>query len=95
MANQRPNLVKLADQIYTHDINQWANPAAFSLPAPGTLGNLQRDFLTGPHTVNMDYDAIQEIRTALPDLRARRNAWDQRHQIREVAPVQRQIVDLL
>jgi len=48
------------DQIYTQNINQWANPAGFSLPAPGTLGNLQRDFLTGPHTVNMDFSLLKE-----------------------------------
>jgi len=60
VGNQRPNLVMPVDQIYTHNINQWANPAAFSLPAPGTLGNLQRDFLTGPHTVNMDYSLLKE-----------------------------------
>ena len=58
--SERPNLVMPVDQIYTHNINQWANPAGFSLPAPGTLGNLQRDFLTGPHTVNMDFSLLKE-----------------------------------
>src|SRR5260370_15786746 len=42
------------------NINQWANPAGFSLPAPGTLGNLQRDFLAGPGTVNTNYSVIKE-----------------------------------
>jgi hypothetical protein len=60
VANQRPNLVMPADQIITENINQWANPAGFSLPAPGTLGNLQRDFLTGPGTVNVDYSVIKD-----------------------------------
>jgi hypothetical protein len=50
--SERPNLVMPADQIMTGNINQWANPAGFGLPAPGTLGNLQRDFLAGPGTVN-------------------------------------------
>ena len=36
----------------TGNVTQWANPAAFSLPAPGTLGNLQRDFLPGPGIVD-------------------------------------------
>jgi len=60
VGNQRPNLVMPVDQIYTDNISQWANPAAFTLPAPGTLGNLQRDFLTGPHTVNLDASLLKE-----------------------------------
>ena len=44
----------------TGNINQWADPAGFGLPAPGTLGNLQRDFLTGPGTVNLDYSVMKE-----------------------------------
>ena len=58
--SERPNLVMPADQIMTSNINQWANPAGFSLPAPGTLGNLQRDFLTGPGVVNLDYAVMKE-----------------------------------
>jgi hypothetical protein len=58
--SERPNLVMPVDQIYTGNINQWVNPAAFSLPAAGTFGNLQRDFLTGPHTVNLDYALLKE-----------------------------------
>ena len=60
IANQRPNLVMPADQIMTGNITQWANPAGFSLPAAGTLGNLQRDFLTGPGTVVMNYAVMKE-----------------------------------
>jgi len=60
VANQRPNLVMPADQLITGNVNQWANPAGFSLPAPGTLGNLQRDFMTGPGTVNTNYSVHKE-----------------------------------
>jgi len=60
IANQRPNLVLPADTIMSGDINHWANPAGFSLPAPGTLGNLQRDFLAGPGIVNLDYAVLKE-----------------------------------
>ena len=60
VANQRPNVVLPYGQIVTGNINQWANPAAFSLPAPGTLGNMQRDTLTGPGTVNLDWSASKE-----------------------------------
>ena len=58
--SERPNLVMPRDQIMTSNITQWANPAGFSLPAPGTLGNLQRDFLVGPGTVNMNYAVMKE-----------------------------------
>ncbi len=58
--SERPNLVLPADTIMTGNITQWANPAGFSLPAPGTLGNLQRDFLTGPGTVDFDYALMKE-----------------------------------
>jgi hypothetical protein len=58
--SERPNLVMPADKIITHNINQWANPAGFSLPAPGTFGNLQRDFLSGPGIVNLDYAVTKE-----------------------------------
>ena len=60
VGNQRPNLVMPADQIITGNINQWAKPAGFALPAPGTLGNLQRDFLTGPGTVNTNYAVLKD-----------------------------------
>jgi hypothetical protein len=61
VANQRPNLVMPVDNIITGDVNRYVNPAAFSLPAPGTLGNLQRDFLAGPGTVNLDASALKDI----------------------------------
>jgi Carboxypeptidase regulatory-like domain/TonB-dependent Receptor Plug Domain/TonB dependent receptor len=58
--SERPNLVMPADKVITHNVNQWANPAGFSLPAPGTFGNLQRDFLIGPGIVNMDFALMKE-----------------------------------
>ncbi len=60
VANQRPNVLMPYDQIVTGNINQWANPAAFSLPAPGTLGNMQRDTLAGPGTVDLDWSVIKD-----------------------------------
>jgi len=58
--SERPNLVKPADQIKQGNVNQWVNPSGFSLPAPGTLGNLQRDFLAGPGTTDVDYALMKE-----------------------------------
>ena len=58
--SERPNLVLPRDQIMQDRVTQWVNPAGFSLPAPGTFGNLQRDFLAGPGIVNLDYSVIKE-----------------------------------
>jgi hypothetical protein len=58
--SERPNLVMPADQIMQNAVTQWVNPAGFSLPAPGTFGNLQRDFLAGPGTVDVDYALMKE-----------------------------------
>ena len=60
IGNQRPNVVLPRDQIVTGDINRWGNPAAFTLPKAGTFGNLQRDSLTGPGTVNLDGSLIKD-----------------------------------
>jgi hypothetical protein len=58
--SERPNLILPANSIITGSVTQWANPAGFSLPAPGTFGNLQRDFLAGPGIVNVDYAVMKE-----------------------------------
>jgi hypothetical protein len=56
--SERPNL--LLPNAVTGNINDWANPAAFGLPAPGTLGNLQRDFLAGPGIVSVDFAVLKD-----------------------------------
>jgi Carboxypeptidase regulatory-like domain/TonB dependent receptor-like, beta-barrel len=58
--SERPNLVLPEDQAIVGNVSHWANPAAFSLPAPGTFGNLQRDFLPGPGIVTFDFATMKE-----------------------------------
>ncbi len=58
--SERPNLVLPEGQAIVGNVSQWANPAAFSLPAPGTFGNLQRDFLPGPGIVTFDFATMKE-----------------------------------
>jgi hypothetical protein len=51
---RRPNLVPGVDP-YVKDGLQWLNPAAFSIPAPGEFGDLERGVLRGPgfHQVDL------------------------------------------
>lgn len=41
--------------------NSWFNPAAFSNPAPGTLGNISRNRLQGPGTFAWDFSALKNF----------------------------------
>ena len=50
---RRPNLVPGVDP-YLKDGLQWLNPAAFSIPAPGEFGDLQRGLLRGPGFFQVD-----------------------------------------
>ena len=43
-------------------INQWTNPAAFSLPAPYTFGNAGRNILTGPGLADWDFSLIRNFK---------------------------------
>jgi Carboxypeptidase regulatory-like domain/TonB dependent receptor len=50
---RRPNLIAGVDP-YLKDGLQWLNPAAFSIPAPGQFGNLERGLLRGPNFSQVD-----------------------------------------
>jgi hypothetical protein len=52
IGNQRPNQV--SDDFYAHSLASYFNRAAFAQPAPGTLGNLPRNAVTGPNFWNVD-----------------------------------------
>ena len=45
--------------LYPHTVGEWFNPAAFSAPAPGTVGNLGRDTLLGPGLSELDLSAAK------------------------------------
>ncbi len=45
---QTPNLVDLNPYPSHQTVNQWVNPAAFGVPAPGTYGNLGYNNMKGP-----------------------------------------------
>jgi hypothetical protein len=61
---QRPNLNPgfTADSIRVGTIAEWYNPAAFSLPPQGTLGNLGRDIIRGPGVFNADVSLLKDTK---------------------------------
>jgi hypothetical protein len=51
----RPDLnPAFSGPLYPHTVGEWFNPAAFSAPAAGTVGNLGRDTLVGPGLSELD-----------------------------------------
>src|SRR5205085_2087764 len=50
--------------LYTHTVQHWYNPAAFSLPPLGTYGNVPRNYLEGPGLEDVDLSIIKNF--ALP-----------------------------
>ena len=60
-AEERPNITSGVNPIIG-SVNGYANPAAFSVPAVGTLGNLQRDYLSGAGLVGLDMALLKDTR---------------------------------
>src|SRR5262249_2773631 len=60
---QRPNLApgRSLDSVVAGNINQWFDPTAFTLPAPGTLGNVGRNSLIGPDYRTVDVGVIKNV----------------------------------
>jgi hypothetical protein len=61
--NQRPNLVPGASLTPPggSSIAEWINPAAFSVPAPGTWGDAPRDLARGPGAWQIDLGVQKDI----------------------------------
>ena len=57
----RPNYVA-GCQLQTGLVNEWFNPACFTVPAPGTVGNVGRDLGRGPNLQNTDLSISKETR---------------------------------
>ena len=55
----RPNLVAGCDPEAGQTIDHWFNAACFTLPPVGFLGNLPRNYLTGPDLVNVDASVLK------------------------------------
>jgi hypothetical protein len=64
--NQRPNLApgRTLESAVLGGINQYLDPAAFTIPAPGTLGTVPRNSVTGPRFMTLDLALLKSV--ALP-----------------------------
>ena len=61
-STRRPNLIPGADPFINNgDGLLFLNPAAFSTPAPGTFGNLERNSIHGPGTQQIDMVIAKRI----------------------------------
>lgn len=59
----RPNLNRsFTASPYIRKAAQWFNPAAFTAPAPGSVGNVRRDSLEGPGLANADISLSKNTR---------------------------------
>jgi hypothetical protein len=61
IGGQRANVV-LDDPYGDKSINSYLNPAAFAQPAPGTYGDQQRGWFTGPGYRNVDLALVRAFR---------------------------------
>ena len=61
--NQRPNCVP-GVSVYAHPktVNDWLNPAAFSMPAAGTYGNCANGDFYGPSMKSVDFSLLKETK---------------------------------
>ena len=49
-------------QIQTNSPTEWFNPACYTIPAPGVLGNAGRDSIWGPGLAEVDFSLSKETR---------------------------------
>jgi hypothetical protein len=57
----RPNYVP-GCKVDVGKVNQWFNPACFTLGAPGTFGNVGRNSIIGPGLAQVDFAVIKDTK---------------------------------
>ncbi|MBO0725795.1 MAG: TonB-dependent receptor [Blastocatellia bacterium] len=61
--NQRPNAVAgVSPYAENQSPDNWLNPAAFSMPAAGTFGNLGRNTIFGPSFKQIDFSLLKDMK---------------------------------
>jgi len=61
--NPRPNVVP-GCQVNVGAVTRWFNPACYSVPAPGTLGNAGRDTIIGPGLAQVDFAVFKDTKVS-------------------------------
>ncbi len=59
--NPRPNY-NLGCSPQVGNVNEWFNPACYSLQAPGTLGNVARNSIVGPGIAQLDLALVKDTK---------------------------------
>ena len=62
-SNPRPNVVP-GCEVQQGSVNRWFNPACYSLPAAGTLGNAGRDSIIGPGLAQVDLAVFKDTKVS-------------------------------
>jgi len=73
---RRPNLVPGVDPFVKDGGLVFLNPAAFSTPAPGTFGNLERNSIHGPSFRQVDFVTSKRINMGGPNLELRAEVFN-------------------
>jgi outer membrane receptor protein involved in Fe transport len=73
---RRPNLVPGVDPFVKDGGLVFLNPAAFSTPAPGTFGNLERNSIHGPSFRQVDFVAAKKINMGGPNVELRAEVFN-------------------
>jgi hypothetical protein len=59
---ERPNVIAGCNEIAGQSPSHWFNPACFTLPTAGTLGNLGKNTVTAPGYVSTDFSLSKDTR---------------------------------
>jgi Carboxypeptidase regulatory-like domain/TonB-dependent Receptor Plug Domain len=61
-AQVRPNVIAGCDLTLNQSVAHWYNPACFTLPAPGTIGDLGKGAMTSPGYTTLDMSLAKDTR---------------------------------
>ncbi len=59
---ERPNVIAGCDETAGQSVTRWFNPACFTLPTAGTIGNLGKNTITAPGYVDTDFSLSKDTK---------------------------------